>query len=59
MQFQVLLSLLMATFAAAAAIGPVPDGCTAQGEALVRRVPVPLDARVCLQYYERSIDSPC
>ncbi|KAI0102726.1 hypothetical protein GGR51DRAFT_562183 [Nemania sp. FL0031] len=45
MQFKFILGFFLATFATAAVIAPLPDGCTSGDPNPVRRVPVPLDAR--------------
>ncbi|KAI0410987.1 hypothetical protein F5X98DRAFT_381193 [Xylaria grammica] len=45
MQLKLFLNLFLATVATAGVVAPIPDGCSSGDDNLVRRVPVPLDAR--------------
>ncbi|KAI3329926.1 hypothetical protein F4824DRAFT_505671 [Ustulina deusta] len=45
MQLKLFLNFFLATFATAAVIAPIPDACDSGDSNLVKRVPVPLDAR--------------
>ncbi len=51
MQLKLFLNFFLATFATAAVIAPIPDACDSGDSNLVKRVPVPLDARVCFFFH--------